>query len=103
MSALAAKAMIARRPMLVATLTLVLSAGAATAADDFPNRPLRFIVGFGAGGPTDVLARTLADQFTSELGQRVVVENRTGASGNIATQAVASADERSSSAPARWR
>jgi tripartite-type tricarboxylate transporter receptor subunit TctC len=61
-------------------------------ADDFPNRPIRFILGFGTGGPTDIIARTLADQLAKDLGQRVIVENRTGASGNIATQAVASAD-----------
>lgn len=61
-------------------------------AERFPERPIRFIVGFGTGGPTDVIARTLADQLAKDLGQRIVVENRTGASGNIATQAVASAD-----------
>jgi tripartite-type tricarboxylate transporter receptor subunit TctC len=80
-----------RRRMIAAALVFALSAGAA-GAEEFPDRPLRFILGFGTGGPTDVLARTLADQLTSTLGQRVVVENRTGASGNIATQAVASAD-----------
>lgn len=61
-------------------------------ADSFPDRSLKFILGFGAGGPTDVVARMLADQLTRELGTRVVVENRPGASGNIATQAVAGAD-----------
>jgi len=61
-------------------------------AEDFPDKPIRFILGFGTGGPTDVIARTLADQLTKELGQRVISENKTGASGNIATQAVASAD-----------
>ena len=61
-------------------------------ADDFPNRPIRFILGFGTGGPTDIIARTLADQLAKDLGQNVIVENRTGASGNIATQAVAGAD-----------
>lgn len=58
----------------------------------FPDRPIRFVLGFGTGGPTDVIARTLADQLSKELGQRVVVENKTGASGNLATQAVAIAD-----------
>ncbi|HZO47172.1 MAG TPA: tripartite tricarboxylate transporter substrate-binding protein [Xanthobacteraceae bacterium] len=50
------------------------------------------MVGFGAGGPTDILARTLADQLSDSLGRKVIVENRPGASGNIATQAVASAE-----------
>ena len=61
-------------------------------AKDFPEKPIKFILGFGTGGPTDITARTLADLLGKDLGQNVIVENRTGASGNIATQAVASAD-----------
>ena len=61
-------------------------------AGDFPDKPIRFILGFGVGGPTDIVAHTLADQLTKELGQNVVVENKPGASGNIATQTVAGAD-----------
>lgn len=61
-------------------------------ADEYPTRPIHVLLGFGSGGPTDVLARSLANGLSAELGQNVVVENRTGASGNIATQAVASAD-----------
>ena len=61
-------------------------------AEDFPDRPIKFTLGFGTGGPTDIVARSLADQLAKDLGQRVIVENRTGASGNIATQAVASAE-----------
>ncbi len=72
-------------------LAMLLSAGTASAGE-FPDRPLRFILGFGPGGPTDVIARTLADQLVAVLGQRVVVENCTGVSGNLATQAVAIAD-----------
>jgi tripartite-type tricarboxylate transporter receptor subunit TctC len=60
-------------------------------AENFPDRPIKLIVGFGAGGPTDIVARVLAEQLSENLGTSVVVENRTGASGNIATQAVASA------------
>lgn len=63
-----------------------------TRAAAFPDKPIKFILGFGAGGPTDVIARTLAEQLSSDLGQRVIVENKTGASGNLATQAVVSAD-----------
>lgn len=60
-------------------------------ADVFPDRPIKFIVGFGVGGPTDIVARVLADQLSERLGEKVVVENKTGASGNLATQAVAMA------------
>jgi tripartite-type tricarboxylate transporter receptor subunit TctC len=62
------------------------------AAEPSADRPIRFVVGFGAGGPTDILARALAEQLSDSLGRKVIVENRTGASGNIATQAVASAE-----------
>jgi tripartite-type tricarboxylate transporter receptor subunit TctC len=78
----------------VAILALALAAIMPTNAwaDKFPDKPIRFVLGFGTGGPTDVIARILADQLSKDLGQRVVVENKTGASGNIATQAVAAAD-----------
>ena len=62
------------------------------AAEPLPDRPIRFVVGFGAGGATDILARALAEQLSTSLGRKVIVENRTGASGNIATQAVAAAE-----------
>ena len=71
-------------------LAATLSPGAV--AEDYPDRPIRLLVGFGAGGPTDVIARALADHLSADLGQRVVVENRTGASGNLATQAAAVAE-----------
>ena len=53
-----------------------------------PDRPIRFIVGFAAGGPTDVLARRAAQGFQEILGQPVVVENRPGAAGNIGSEFV---------------
>jgi len=56
----------------------------------YPDKPIRLVVGFSAGGPTDVPARALADKLSGSLGQRVVVENRTGAGGQIATQDVLS-------------
>ncbi len=58
-------------------------------ADDFPSRPMRLIVPFPTGGVLDTLARTMAGELEKEFGQSVVVENRTGASGNIGTEALA--------------
>jgi tripartite-type tricarboxylate transporter receptor subunit TctC len=57
----------------------------------FPERPIKMVVGFSAGGGTDVIARILARKLSETLGQSVVVENRTGASGLIAAEAVARA------------
>ena len=57
---------------------------AVAGADSFPSRPITLIVPFAAGGPTDVIARLLAQRMTATLGQSVVVENVTGASGTLA-------------------
>jgi tripartite-type tricarboxylate transporter receptor subunit TctC len=59
------------------------------AAQDYPNRPIRLIVPFAAGGAVDALARVLAAKLGEGVGQTVVIENRPGAAGNIATDAVA--------------
>jgi len=64
------------------------SAAHAQVPAQFPDRPLRLVVGFTAGGPTDLPARFIADRLGAALGQRVVVENRPGAAGQIATQDV---------------
>lgn len=53
--------------------------GAVQAQQNWPNRPIRMIIPFSAGGPTDVVGRVIFDQMSQQLGQRVVVENRTGA------------------------
>jgi tripartite-type tricarboxylate transporter receptor subunit TctC len=63
----------------------------AAAADDYPTRPVRLIVGFAAGGPTDILARVMAQQLSQRLGQQVIVENRPGGGGNTATEQVINA------------
>lgn len=77
---------------LAAALLLAAFAATGAAAQSLPGKPMRFVLGFGTGGPTDVIARTLAEEISKDFGQRVLVENKTGASGNIATQEVAGAD-----------
>lgn len=61
------------------------------AQSDYPTKPIKIIVPFAAAGSTDILARTLANALSRELGQSVVVDNRPGASGNIGAEAVAKA------------
>ncbi|NKE44067.1 tripartite tricarboxylate transporter substrate binding protein [Roseomonas frigidaquae] len=58
-------------------------------AQSFPSRTIRLVVGFAAGGPTDVIARVVAQDMSASLGQSVIVENRTGANALVATEAVA--------------
>jgi tripartite-type tricarboxylate transporter receptor subunit TctC len=60
-------------------------------AQDFPSRPIRIVVPFGAGGGVDIVARTLADSIQKSQGITVIIENRTGAGGNIGSAAVAKA------------
>jgi tripartite-type tricarboxylate transporter receptor subunit TctC len=61
----------------------------AAMAQNFPAKPIKILVGFAAGGPTDVIARFIAQDMTSSMGQSVIVENRPGANAIIATEAVA--------------
>ena len=68
-------------------LILVLPA-AAFAQDNYPSRPVRIIVGFGAGGLADIAARMIAQWLSERLGQPFLVENRSGAGTNIAAEAV---------------
>jgi len=71
-------------------LALLLAAGVA-AAQSFPSRPVRMVLGAPAGSTIDVVSRTLAERMADDLGQGVLVDNRPGAGGTIASQAVARA------------
>ncbi|HLH92996.1 MAG TPA: tripartite tricarboxylate transporter substrate binding protein [Xanthobacteraceae bacterium] len=74
--------------MIRAVLLVASLAPALAAAQDYPTRPIRLVVGFAAGGPTDIPARYVADKLTDMLGQRVVVENKPAAAGMVATRDV---------------
>lgn len=80
-----------RRLLTLGTLALACAPAAWAADPVFPNRPIKLIAPFAAGGAIDVLARTLADSLRLELGQPVVVENRAGAGGTIGVGTVATA------------
>ena len=90
-------AMLHRRLLLAAGAAPLLAGRTATAQTDpaaaWPSRPLRFLVGFSAGSTPDLVARTLAEPLSPLLGQPVVVENKPGASGNIAADIVAKAKD----------
>ena len=60
-------------------------------AQTYPSRPVRIVVGFAAGGATDIQARLMGQWLSDRLGQQFIIENRAGASGNIGTEAVAKA------------
>ena len=74
---------------IVATLLVTSFLGPTARAEDYPSRPIRIIVPFGAGGPADVAARLIGNVLQESLGQPFVVENRTGAGGVIGTQEAA--------------
>ena len=75
----------------ILAVVFALVAGAALAQEDYPNRPIRMVVGYAPGGGTDIMARIVATRMSEHLGQSVVVENRPGNSGIVGATAVAKA------------
>lgn len=74
-------------PMLAAiTAAVTVTAALPALAQNFPTKPIRMLVGFAPGGGTDTAARSIAAKLSERLGQQVVIDNRPGAAGNIATE-----------------
>jgi tripartite-type tricarboxylate transporter receptor subunit TctC len=82
-----------RRMRIVATGLLIAVLGASTSAvaDDYPARPIKWVVGYPAGGTTDIFARLIGQWLSEHLGAQVIIENRPGAGNNIGTEAVINA------------
>jgi tripartite-type tricarboxylate transporter receptor subunit TctC len=74
--------------MIAAAVAMVAAGGAASAQSSFPSKPVRIFVPYAAGGGVDILARTLGDVVSRQWGQPVIVENRPGAGGVVASQAL---------------
>ena len=83
-----------RRAVLRTILTAAFTATAvaAHAQGGYPSKPIHIVVGFSPGGPSDVVARIVGARMGDNLGQQIVIDNRTGAGGTIATEAVARAE-----------
>jgi tripartite-type tricarboxylate transporter receptor subunit TctC len=79
------------RSLVLGITAAAVAATVSFAADPYPSRAARVIVGFPAGGPTDIVARILAQSLSERLGQQFLVENRPGGGSNIATQQVINA------------
>ena len=75
----------------IAALLLALAPAIAPAQSDYPNRPVKLVVGFAPGGSTDIVARIVAQKLGERLGQTVVVENKAGAGGTIGADMTAKA------------
>ena len=80
-----------RLALAIAALSPRLPASERRAAQDYPTRPITLVVPYAAGGGNDAMARIVADKMSRTLGQQIVIENRGGAGGSIATRAVAKA------------
>jgi len=75
--------------IVVAAMAVALGLSGEASAQSYPNRPIKLIVPFAAGGPLDLVGRSLGDRLTASLNQPVIIENRVGAGGNIGTEAAA--------------
>lgn len=78
--------------LIASLLAAALAWSAPAAASDYPNRPIRVLHGFAAGGNADIVARIMGEEMRKTLGQSLIVEPRPGAGGNIASQATARAE-----------
>src|SRR2546430_10306395 len=83
------RTLVKRTAQFVAALSLVLSGAAA--AQDYPVRPITLVVPYAAGCGNDVMARIVAEKMSKSLGKQIVIENKGGAGGSIATRQVAKA------------
>jgi tripartite-type tricarboxylate transporter receptor subunit TctC len=83
--------MTTRLVAIVSLLAGLVVAGPAFPQADYPSKPIRMLVAFPPGGPTDLVSRVLAAKVSEQIGQQVLVENRPGANGNIAAEAAAKA------------
>lgn len=81
-----------RNQLSIAIAFLAYAAGSQVSAQDWPQRPIRIIVAFGAGGGADIIGRILAQAMQDKLGQPVIIENRPGAGGTIGNESVARAE-----------
>jgi len=75
----------------IACLAGLAAGGAPASAADYPNRPVKWLIGFAAGGPVDIVARIMSQWLSEHLGQQFVVENRAGSGGNLAAAAAVNA------------
>src|SRR6266850_529520 len=76
-------------PLLRRFASVVLCSAALTAHAQYPNQPIKLIAPFPPGGSVDIMARLIADPLAAQLGGHIVVDNRSGASGNIGMEAAA--------------
>ena len=81
-----------RNILLAAATVLAVAAPQITNAQDFPSRPIRVVVAFPPGGPTDFIGRLITDKMSALLGQRVYIENRAGANGTVGADNVAKSE-----------
>src|SRR5262245_29925346 len=83
---------LSRLSRLAAFVLAVMASTGLALAQDYPSRPIRMVIAFPAGGPTDFVGRLLADKMKELLGQSVIIENRAGANGAIGADFVAKSE-----------